>query len=165
MNRRSFFKIVTGFVAGVYVACVPGKKSKADVDKIISETLSNDPNWKSTKILEKPWHHSHFKDRHFIAHEKRIRWSVVGEFSKWSQPDYVDLPSFDACEGLINSEGKLYWLGFSELWEICYTGEHQQPFVFEYKGEIERFNKRFGCRAVILNDDFTYKLKVNNKKA
>ena len=57
MNRRSFFKTVTGFVAGIYVAFAPGMESKADVDKIINETLSNDPNWKNTKtrIISGKW--------------------------------------------------------------------------------------------------------------
>jgi hypothetical protein len=148
MNRRTFIQRCLAAAGGMYAVFVPGNKSKADVDKIINETLAEDPNWKSTKILEKPWHHSHFKGREFIACDRKIRWSVIGNPHEWSQVDYTKLPTLDACEDLINGEDKLYWLGSRELWEICYTGDHKQPFVFEYKGEIERFNKRIGYRTI-----------------
>jgi hypothetical protein len=40
MNRRNFFKTVTGFVAGVYAACVP--KAKADVMVFPTEEKARD---------------------------------------------------------------------------------------------------------------------------
>jgi hypothetical protein len=123
MNRRGFFKTITGLAAGVYAAFVPSK-AKLFVANVIYEVKEGGQPPEKKRGLA-----YYFRGHIFEGYEKRVIYYIDGVFF-----GRVDLPTSDNIICFIEDEGRLYWLGNREIWEIRHTAEKDRPFQFAFLG-------------------------------
>ena len=126
MNRRTFIKTLSA------VAAV----SLTFVGKAVFALPQTRKGYRELKPEERP-RHAFFAGRRFLAYGRRIQWSRIGEHEIWPEANFVDLPSTDVCDDLINSESYLIWLGCSEVWRIRQTFSNFNPFEWESLGYRE----------------------------
>ena len=120
MNRRNFFKVVTGFVAGIFV-------SSTAKPKTICRLKSGPPGPTTSDIIyAKLWQCADYatmsapfvqhKGVWFFADQNVIKYCPKNKlrWDNWKSIYIVD----DCFDFWLLDEGKLYWVGEHEKWEI-----------------------------------------------
>lgn len=153
MNRRSFFKMITGFAVGVYAAFLPSKKTDAEVFKGSADFIHGGMIDVKTKIGSRD---VVFHGRRIIAIDNFITWSECGDYGKFGIYNWMFLPTHDSCVKLENKEGELFWHGRIELWRLRPLEDNDLVF----QAECLQIGK--GYETVILNPNHVIKMKVEN---
>lgn len=123
-NRRTFIKTISGLVAGVVAAFVPGK-AKADFSKGWLEQQSE----AKTRTPEQRKYNpriTFFRGYKFVGYKNIISWEKIGGLGG----DGTLLPTFDRIQYFNNRRGQLFWVGERETWEIQHLGLKDTEFQF-----------------------------------
>lgn len=129
MHRRQFLK--SCFVAPL--ALLVGEKPLTAQRPEKQFTVAELREWVRRAKKAKAPHSAIFAGRQVAADGAMICWSD-GIEDYWSYSNYIFLPTWDACEGLVVGECRLWWIGGREIWEIEHVGG-EQVFRAAYRGE------------------------------
>ena len=125
MNRRSFMQRCFGVLGGVVAVFVPSKASPEE----LTDFPAN-PDMKAWAL--KPPERCTFHGRKIKGYGNRIFWEAnTAKFGKWDGIDMYEsaiLPTSDRLRYFHKHEGRLFWVGEHETWEIQYTGDKHCPF-------------------------------------